>query len=59
MAYRRIVYGYYNQVRKVNHKNENPGLCTRYNILNQNYASKGKLNSYSMKLTLNEKRQSK
>ena len=43
MTYRRIVYGYNNRVRKVNHKNENPSLCARYNILNQDYASKGKL----------------
>ena len=38
-----MVYSYYNRVRKVNHKNENPSLCARYNILNLKYASKGKL----------------
>ena len=51
-----MVYSYYNRVRKVNHENENPSLCARYNILNQNYASKGKLKQL---LTLNEKRQSR
>ena len=43
MAYRRIVYGYYNRARKVNHKNKNPSHCAQHNILNRNYASKGKL----------------
>ena len=43
MAYRRVVYGYYNRERKLNHKNEIPGLCAQNNILNQNHASEAKL----------------
>ena len=42
MAYRKMVYAYYNRARKLNHKNENPRFCARNNILNQNYASEAK-----------------
>ena len=38
-----MVYAYYNQVRKLNHKNEIPRLCAQNNIFNQNHASEAKL----------------
>ena len=28
-----MVHGYYNRVRQLNHKNENPRLCAQNNIL--------------------------
>ena len=43
MAYRRMVYDYYNRARKLNHKNEIPRLCAQNNTLNQNHASEAKL----------------
>ena len=33
-----MVHGHYNRARKHNHENENPKLCARNNILNQNHA---------------------
>ena len=46
-----MVYGYYNQARKLNHKNENPRLCARNSILNQNCASEAK---YKLKPVIDE-----
>ena len=43
MGYRRMVYGYYNRARKLNHKNEVPRPCAENNILNQKHASEAKL----------------